>query len=68
MAFDPLVALLPLPLTLPGALIDLRRRIIPGGLNLALLLAGLRVAGLRDPSPGAVLARVADVALVVTAM
>jgi leader peptidase (prepilin peptidase) / N-methyltransferase len=43
---DPLVAaLLPLPLTLPIALIDLRRQIIPDRLNLALLgLAGLRAA------------------------
>ncbi|MCJ2085273.1 A24 family peptidase [Methylobacterium sp. E-005] len=68
MAIDFLVALLPLPLTLPVALIDLRRRIIPDGLNLALLVAGLLVAGLRDPSPGAVLARVAAVALALAAM
>ncbi|KAB1079962.1 prepilin peptidase [Methylobacterium soli] len=45
---DPLVAaLLPLPLTLPIALIDLRRQIIPDRLNLALLGLGLGLAGLR---------------------
>lgn len=43
-----LPALLPLPLTLPASLIDLRRRIIPDALTLALLLLGLAVAGWRD--------------------
>ena len=62
MPVDSLVALLPLPLTLPVAVIDLRRRIIPDGLNLALLGAGLLVAGLCDP--GAVPARMAEVVLV----
>ncbi|KMO37192.1 peptidase A24 [Methylobacterium variabile] len=37
-------ALLPLPLTLPASLIDLRHRIIPDALNLALLVLGLAVA------------------------
>ena len=45
---DPLVAaLLPLPLTLPIALVDLRRQIIPDRLNLALLGLGLALAMLR---------------------
>lgn len=63
MAVDPVLALLPLPLTLPMARIDLRRRIIPNGLNLALLVAGLAVAGIRDPSPDVVLARGTEAAL-----
>ena len=63
MVVDPLLALLPLPLTLPIAGIDLRRRIIPDGLNLALLLTGLAIVGVRDPSPEAVLARAAEAAL-----
>ncbi|AWB20469.1 prepilin peptidase [Methylobacterium currus] len=47
-----LPALLPLPLTLPASWIDLRRRIIPDALNLALLLLGLAVAGWRDGASG----------------
>ena len=57
---DPLLALLPLPLTLPDAVIDLRRRILPDGLNLALLLAGFVNMAVRDPSWHAVLARTAE--------
>ena len=63
MVVDPLLALLPLPLTLPIALIDLRRRIIPDGLNLALLLAGLAFVAVRDPSLDAVLARAGEATL-----
>ncbi|KMO44737.1 peptidase A24 [Methylobacterium tarhaniae] len=48
-----LPALLPLPLTLPAGLIDLRRRIIPDGLTLALLVLGLAVAAWRDGISGA---------------
>ena len=55
--------LLPLPLTLPVAIIDLRRRIIPDGLNLALLLAGLAVVGVQDPCPAIVLGRGAEAGL-----
>ncbi len=58
-----LLALLPLPLTLPVALIDLRRRIIPDGLNLALLAAGLLVSGLREPDPVALATRLGEAAL-----
>ncbi len=47
-----LPALLPLPLTLPASLIDLRRRIIPDALTLALLVLGLAVAGWRDGMTG----------------
>lgn len=47
-----LPALLPLPLTLPASWIDLRRRIIPDALNLALLALGLGVAAWRDGVPG----------------
>lgn len=47
-----LPALLPLPLTLSASLIDLRRRIIPDALNLALLLLGLGLAGWRDGAEG----------------
>ncbi|TNC15853.1 prepilin peptidase [Methylobacterium terricola] len=43
-----LTALLPLPLTLPASLIDLRRGIIPNALNLALLVSGLGVAAWDD--------------------
>ncbi|WP_342167178.1 A24 family peptidase [Methylobacterium sp. SD21] len=46
---DLLLALAPLPLTLPIAWIDWRRRIIPNGLNLALLAAGLGLAAWQDP-------------------
>ncbi|TGD98714.1 prepilin peptidase [Methylobacterium nonmethylotrophicum] len=48
-----LPALLPLPLTLPASLIDLRQRIIPDALNLALLVLGLAVAAWRDGAGGA---------------
>ncbi len=51
-----LLALLPLPLTLPACLIDLRSRIIPDGLNLGLLGLGLAVAAWRDGSGAAALA------------
>ena len=47
-----LPALLPLPLTLPASLIDLRRRIIPDALTLALLALGLGLAGWRDGMTG----------------
>ncbi|KMO15593.1 peptidase A24 [Methylobacterium platani JCM 14648] len=47
-----LPALLPLPLTLPASLIDLRSRIIPDALNLALLLLGLSVAAWREGAWG----------------
>lgn len=48
---DPAVAaLLPLPLTLAVSLIDLRRRIIPDGLNLALLVLGVGFAALTGPA------------------
>ena len=43
-----LVALLPLPMTLPASLVDLRRRIIPDALNLALLGLGLAFAAWRE--------------------
>ncbi len=58
-----LLALLPLPLTLPVALIDLRRRIIPDRLNLALLAAGLLVTGLREPDPVVLASRLGEAAL-----
>jgi leader peptidase (prepilin peptidase) / N-methyltransferase len=58
-----LLALLPLPLTLPAAVIDLRRRIIPDGLTLALFGAGLLVTGLREGDPAAVPLRLAEAAL-----
>jgi leader peptidase (prepilin peptidase)/N-methyltransferase len=48
-----LPVLLPLPLTLPASLIDLRRRIIPDGLNLALLVLGLAVAAGAGGAPAA---------------
>jgi leader peptidase (prepilin peptidase) / N-methyltransferase len=63
MAPDLLLALLPLPLTLPAAVIDLRRRILPDGLTLALLGAGLLVTGLREGDAAAVLPRLAEAAL-----
>ena len=48
---DPAVAaLLPLPLTLAVSLIDLRRRIIPDGLNLALLVLGVGFSALHGPA------------------
>ncbi|MET7243166.1 A24 family peptidase [Methylobacterium sp. EM32] len=47
-----LPALLPLPLTLSASLIDLRRRIIPDVLNLALFILGLGLAGWRDGAEG----------------
>lgn len=54
---DLLIALAPLPLTLPIAWIDLRRRIIPDGLNLALACAGLGLAAWQDPEAVSVLLR-----------
>ncbi|QRE74038.1 prepilin peptidase [Methylobacterium aquaticum] len=47
-----LPALLPLPLTLPASVIDLRHRIIPDALTLALLGLGLGLAGWRDGIAG----------------
>lgn len=47
-----LPALLPLPLTLPASVIDLRHRIIPDALTLALLGLGLGLAGWRDGITG----------------
>lgn len=58
-----LPVLLPLPLTLAAAAIDLRRRIIPDLLNLALLGLGLAVAAWADPDPPALVGRLAEVAL-----
>ena len=55
-------ALAPLPLTLPIAVIDLRRRIIPDGLNLALLVAGLGLAAWREPEIAALLLRAGEAA------
>jgi len=57
-----LPALLPLPLTLPASLIDLRRGIIPNALNLALLAAGLAVAAWDDGLRGLGLALAASAA------
>lgn len=57
-----LPVLLPLPLTVPAALIDLRRRIIPDGLTLALLASGLVVAAFREPEAQALLLRAAEAA------
>lgn len=56
-------ALGPLPLTLPIAWIDLKRHIIPNGLNLALLVAGLGLAAWRDPDLASVLLRGGEAAL-----
>lgn len=58
-----LPVLLPLPLTLAATAIDLRRRIIPDRLNLALLGLGLAVAAWEDPSPTALALRLGEVAL-----
>ena len=51
-----LLVLLPLPLTLPASLIDLRRRIIPDALTLALLGLGLGLATWREGAEAALLA------------
>lgn len=60
---DPaLAALLPLPLTLAVSLIDLRRRIIPDGLNLALLVLGVGCAALHGPAFAAAGASLAQAA------
>jgi leader peptidase (prepilin peptidase) / N-methyltransferase len=56
-------ALLPLPLTLPLAVIDLRRRILPDPLTLALFAAGLGVTAFDDPHLEGVLTRAAEAAL-----
>lgn len=61
-ALDALLPLLPLPLTLPIALIDLRRRIIPDGLNLALLGLGLGLALVQNPEPETLLLRLGEAA------
>ncbi|MCP1539448.1 prepilin peptidase [Methylorubrum extorquens] len=47
---DLILALLPLPLTLAAATIDLRRRIIPDRVNLALLVLGAGASALRGPA------------------
>ncbi len=62
--FDSAVAaaLLPLPLTLVASLIDLRRRIIPDVLNLAIFVLGIGVAVLRDPTPATGVASVVQAA------
>ena len=56
-------ALAPLPLTLPIAWIDLRRRIIPDGLNLALLVSGLGIAAWQAPDLASVLLRAGEAAV-----
>jgi leader peptidase (prepilin peptidase)/N-methyltransferase len=60
-----LPVLLALPLTLPAAIVDLRRRIIPNALNLALLLAGLGVLAVREweAAPGLLGLALAEAAL-----
>ena len=60
---DLLLVLAPLPLTLPIAWIDLRRRIIPDGLNLALLCAGLALTAWREADGSALLPRAGEVAV-----
>lgn len=60
---DLLLILAPLPLTLPIAWIDLRRRIIPDGLNLALLCAGLALTAWREADGSALLPRAGEVAV-----
>lgn len=57
------LVLAPLPLTVPMAVIDLRRRIIPDGLNLALLITGLALTAWRDPEGLGVAMRGAEAAL-----
>ncbi len=57
------LVLAPLPLTVPMAVIDLRRRIIPDGLNLALLATGLALTAWRDPDALDVSMRCAEAAL-----
>lgn len=47
---DIVLALLPLPLTLAAATIDLRHRIIPDRVNLALLVVGAGASALRGPT------------------
>ena len=60
---DLLLVLAPLPLTLPIAWIDLRRRIIPDGLNLALLCAGLALTAWREADGSALLPRAGEAAV-----
>ncbi len=60
---DLLLALAPLPLTLPIAWIDLRQRIIPDGLNLALLVSGLGLAAWQTPDLASVLLRAGESAV-----
>jgi leader peptidase (prepilin peptidase) / N-methyltransferase len=55
--------LLPLPLTLAASVIDLRRRIIPDPINLALLGLGLAWAAWQAPAPSAILLRLGEAAL-----
>ncbi|MGC5781692.1 prepilin peptidase [Methylobacterium sp. NFXW15] len=57
------LVLAPLPLTVPMAVIDLRRRIIPDGLNLALLATGLALTAWRDADALDVAMRCAEAAL-----
>ena len=60
----PLVAaLLPLPLTLTATVFDLRRRIIPDRVNVALLALGLAVAAWREPEPVALVLRLGEAGL-----
>ncbi|TXM72382.1 prepilin peptidase [Methylobacterium sp. WL12] len=60
----PLVAaLLPLPLTLTATAFDLRHRIIPDLVNLALFALGLSVAAWREPEMAAVALRLAEAGL-----
>ena len=60
---DLLLALAPLPLTLPITWIDLKRRIIPDRLNLALLGIGLALTGWREAEWDALLPRAGEVAV-----
>lgn len=60
---DLLPVLLPLPITLAAAAVDLRHRIIPDPLNLALLGLGLALAAWEGPDPAAPALRLAEAAL-----
>ena len=57
------LVLAPLPLTIPIAVIDLRRQIIPDGLNLALLATGLAMTAWHDPEAFGLGLRCAEAAL-----
>jgi leader peptidase (prepilin peptidase)/N-methyltransferase len=56
---DLVLALLPLPFTLAAATIDLRRRIIPDQVNLALLILGAGASALRGLALPQILASLA---------